>query len=84
MKHSPAFPVIIIGIPDKTYGEEIKAFCVLRNKEDGVSDDQIISFCKSRLPNFKVPKSVQIVDSLPKNLLGKLLRAELRKIEKQA
>jgi acyl-coenzyme A synthetase/AMP-(fatty) acid ligase len=34
-----------------------------------------------KLPNYKVPKTIQFIDALPKNLLGKLLRAELRKME---
>ena len=73
----------VIGVFDKTYGEEIKAFCVMR-KDVAISSEEIIIFCKQKLPSFKVPKTVQFVDSLPKNLLGKLLRSELRKLEKQA
>jgi long-chain acyl-CoA synthetase len=72
----------VIGIPDKVYGEEIKAYCVLR-KDEQISIEEIMAYCKQKLPNFKVPKAVQITDALPKNLLGKLLRAELRKLEKE-
>jgi len=70
------------GIHDKVYGEEIKAYCVLR-KDELMSGEEIIAYCRQKLPTFKVPKAVQITDALPKNLLGKLLRAELRKLEKQ-
>lgn len=69
----------VIGIPDKVYGEEIKAFVVLKPGEQ-VNEEEIIAFCKQHLPSFKTPKKVQFIDSLPKNLLGKLLRAELRKL----
>jgi long-chain acyl-CoA synthetase len=72
----------VIGIPDAVYGEEIKAYCVL-HKDQTVSSEEIIAYCKQKLPNFKTPKAVQITDALPRNLLGKLLRAELRKLEKQ-
>ena len=72
----------VIGIPDKVYGEEIKAYCVLR-KDELISPEEILAYCKKKLPTFKVPKAVQIIDILPKNLLGKLLRAELRKLEKE-
>ncbi len=72
----------VIGIPDKTYGEEIKAFCILR-KDETIEIEEIIAYCKKKLPNYKVPKVVQFVDTLPKNMLGKLLRAELRKIDKE-
>jgi long-chain acyl-CoA synthetase len=73
----------VIGIPDKVYGEEIKAYCVMR-KDEAISPDEIIAFCKQKLPTYKIPKAVQIIDALPKNLLGKLLRAELRKMDKQS
>jgi long-chain acyl-CoA synthetase len=69
----------VIGIPDKTYGEEIKAFVVLKPREQA-SEADIIAFCKECLPSFKTPKSVQFIEALPKNLLGKVLRAELRKL----
>ena len=72
----------VIGIPDKVYGEEIKAYCVLR-KDELISSKEIMAYCRQKLPTFKVPKAVQITDALPKNLLGKLLRAELRKLEKE-
>jgi long-chain acyl-CoA synthetase len=71
-----------IGIADKTYGEEIKACIVIRQGEK-LSEEEVIAFCKERLPNFKIPKVVTFLDALPKNLLGKLLRAELRKQEKE-
>ena len=69
----------VIGIPDKVYGEEIKAFVVFKPGEE-VKEEEIIAFCKEHLPSFKTPKKVQFIDALPKNLLGKLLRAELRKL----
>ena len=69
----------VIGIPDKVYGEEIKAFVVLKPAEQ-TNEDEIIAFCKEHLPSFKTPKKLQFMDSLPKNLLGKVLRAELRNL----
>ena len=72
----------VIGIKDEVYGEEIKAYCVL-SKDEMISTEDILAYCRHKLPGYKVPKYVQIIDTLPKNLLGKLLRAELRKLEKQ-
>jgi len=69
----------VIGIPDKTYGEEIKAFVVLKLQEQA-SEEEIIAFCRESLPSYKTPKRVQFIEALPKNLLGKILRAELRKL----
>jgi long-chain acyl-CoA synthetase len=69
----------VIGVPDKVYGEEIKAFVVLKPQEQA-TEEEMIAFCKECLPTFKTPKTVQFIDALPKNLLGKILRAELRKL----
>jgi long-chain acyl-CoA synthetase len=68
----------VIGVPDNVYGEEIAAFCVLQQGQN-IGAEEIISYCKSKLPGYKVPKSVRFVDALPRNPLGKLLRAELRR-----
>ena len=78
-QHPKVVEAGITGIPDKVYGEEIKAFVVLKPGEQA-SEEEIIAFCKERLPNFKIPKKVQFMESLPKNLLGKVLRAELRNL----
>ena len=70
----------VIGVPDKIYGEEIAAFCVLRPGQS-VTADEVIGYCKKKLPGYKTPKTVKFIDSLPRNALGKLLRTELRKLE---
>jgi long-chain acyl-CoA synthetase len=44
------------------------------------NEEELIAFCKDRLPTFKSPKKVQFMKSLPRNILGKVLRAELRKL----
>ncbi len=59
--------------------EEVKAFVVLRAGEQA-TESEIIAFCKEHLPTYKTPKVVQFIDALPKNLMGKVLRAELRKM----
>ena len=79
LRHSAVAEAGVVGIPDATYGEEIKAFVVLR-RDKCVNEEELIAFCKDCLPTFKLPKKVQFAESLPKNLLGKVLRAELRKL----
>jgi len=44
------------------------------------NEEELIAFCKDRLPTFKLPKKVQFMKSLPRNILGKVLRAELRQL----
>ncbi|HEU65609.1 MAG TPA: long-chain fatty acid--CoA ligase [Chloroflexi bacterium] len=79
LQHLAVAEAGVVGIPDAVYGEEIKAFVVIK-PDKHVTEDELIAFCKDHLPTFKSPKKVQFVESLPKNLLGKVLRAELRKL----
>jgi long-chain acyl-CoA synthetase len=79
LKHPAVAEAGVVGIPDAVYGEEIKAFVVI-NPDKRVNEEELIAFCKDCLPTFKLPKKVQFTESLPKNILGKVLRAELRKL----
>jgi long-chain acyl-CoA synthetase len=79
LRHPAVAEAGVVGVPDDTYGEEIKAFVVTR-PDKCVNEEELIAFCKDCLPTFKLPKKVQFTESLPKNLLGKVLRAELRKL----
>ncbi|MGA2368322.1 MAG: hypothetical protein ABSF74_07130 [Dehalococcoidia bacterium] len=69
----------VIGVPDKVYAEEIKAFVVLRPGESA-TEQELIDFCKPQLPTFKQPKWIVFQDSLPKSAVGKILKKELRKL----
>jgi len=79
LRHPAVAEAGVVGIPDAVYGEEIKAFVVIK-PDKCVSEEELITFCKDCLPTFKSPKKVQFTESLPRNLLGKVLRAELRKL----
>jgi len=80
LKHPAVAEAGVVGIPDIIYGEEIKAFVVIK-PDKCVNEEELIAFCKDCLPTFKLPKRVQFIKSLPKNILGKVLRAELRKLD---
>jgi long-chain acyl-CoA synthetase len=80
LQHPAVAEAGVVGIPDAVYGEEIKAFVVTKAGKQ-VSEEGLIAFCKERLPTFKSPKKVQFMKSLPRNILGKVLRAELRKLD---
>lgn len=75
--HPKVCEAAAIGIRDEIYGEDIKAFVVLKPGEQ-CSQEEIIEWCTARLKRFKSPKQVAFVDALPKNLIGKVLRRELR------
>ncbi len=68
---------VAVGIPDDYRGETIKAFVVLKEGETA-TEEEIINFCKEKLAIYKVPKSVEFRDDIPKSAVGKILRRELR------
>lgn len=70
--------VAVVGTADEILGEAIKAFIVLNNSGKVLPINEIINYCKKRLPQFKVPKYVEIVSSLPKNSSGKILKHKLQ------
>jgi len=79
MEHKAISLVAVIGVPHDKYGEEIKAYVVLR---DGASatEEQIIEWTKKQMANYKYPRIVEIVESLPMSATGKILKRELRKM----
>ena len=75
-QHSAVAAAATIGVPDQLYGEEVAVFIVL--KEGGeATEEEIISFCRSRLADYKCPKTVRFVKEIPKGPTGKLLKREL-------
>jgi acyl-CoA synthetase (AMP-forming)/AMP-acid ligase II len=69
--------VAVVGVPDERMGEVGKAY-VVASSEQGAAPDDVIAFAKARLANFKVPRYVELVDALPRNLSGKVLKTQLR------
>jgi long-chain acyl-CoA synthetase len=77
--HPGVAEVSVIGIPDQKYGEEIMAFVVKQPGQE-FSEDDLIGFTKEKMTPFKAPSKVQFVEGLPKSLVGKVLKKELRKL----
>ena len=69
--------VVVIGVPDETYGEAVKAFIVLKQ---GVktTEEEMIEYCKANLASYKKPKYIKFVNALPRNTVGKVLKYKLR------
>jgi long-chain acyl-CoA synthetase len=78
-EHPAVLEVAVIGIPDEKYGEEIMAFVVPKPGHT-ISEDEVIAYAQSRISKFKCPSRVKFVESLPKTLVGKIQKKELRKL----
>jgi fatty-acyl-CoA synthase len=76
-EHPAVADCAVIGVPDEKWGEVGRAVVVPRDGV-GVSADELLGFLAGRLAKYKIPKSVVLVDALPRNATGKLLRARLR------
>jgi long-chain acyl-CoA synthetase len=76
-QHPKVQDAVAVGISDEYRGETVKAFVVLKPGEE-CSPEEIVSFCKEKLAAYKVPKSVEFRDELPKSAIGKVLRKILR------
>ena len=71
--------VAVIGIPDPTTGEAVRAYVVPNPDHSGeLSADEVIAHCKKLMTAYKVPKQVIVREELPKSPIGKVLRKELR------
>jgi long-chain acyl-CoA synthetase len=76
-EHPAVAEVSVIGIPDEKYGEAIMAFIVGMPGAQ-LTEEEIIEFSKSKMTPFKAPSRVKFVEGLPKSLIGKVLKKELR------
>ena len=75
-EHPAVASAATIGVPDPLYGEEVAAFVVLKNGTK-VTELELIDYCKSKLADYKCPKTVRFVEDIPKGPTGKLLKRVL-------
>ena len=80
-EHPSVMEVAVIGVPDDRWGESVKAVVSLHPGPGSaaVSEEELIEFARASLARFKCPRSVDIVEALPRNPTGKILKRDLRR-----
>ena len=78
VEHPAVNACAVIGCPDAEWGEKVTAVVVL-HKGESASVEELMRFCREKLAPYKSPKSIVFTDDLPRNAMGKVQKAELRK-----
>lgn len=76
-KHPKVLDVVVVGVADRKYGEDVCAMIRLR---DGVTADseEILKFCRGQIAHYKVPRYVRFVDTFPMTVTGKVQKFMIR------
>jgi long-chain acyl-CoA synthetase len=77
MTHPAVSLAAVVGVPSDEYGQEIKAYIVLKDGVEAIAEE-IVVWSKSEMAAYKYPRIVEIRDSLPMTATGKILKKELR------
>ena len=78
-QHPSVYEVCVVGVPDDHWGESVKAVIVLREGYQ-VGAQELIDFVRPHLADFKKPRTIDFVKSLPKNSNGKISRKDIREV----
>ena len=74
MAHPAIRDAGVVGVPDSDLGQRVAGFVQLADSAQGVDLAEILAFATERLADYKVPESLEIVDKIPRNSLGKINR----------
>jgi acyl-CoA synthetase (AMP-forming)/AMP-acid ligase II len=77
-EHPAVLESAVIGVPDEHWGEIVRAYVSVRRGMDAPTDDGLRAHCRGKLAGYKVPAEFVVVDELPRNASGKILKRELR------
>ena len=78
--HPLVAEVAVVGAPDVAYGERVVAFVVLRDRTRSPAEavKDLLAHCRERLARFKVPAQIKVLEELPKNAVGKVVKQQLK------
>lgn len=79
-QHPKVAEAAVVGIPDSYRGESVKAFIVPKGE---LLEEELIDFCRQQLAAYKIPRIIELRDSLPKSTIGKVLKRELREASRR-
>jgi long-chain acyl-CoA synthetase len=82
MNHPKILEACAIGVSDAYRGETVKAYIVLK-PEQTLSEKEVIDYCRENLAAYKAPRAIVFIDELPKTAVGKILRREIKRIDKE-
>ncbi|WP_462406510.1 class I adenylate-forming enzyme family protein [Gracilibacillus sp. Marseille-QA3620] len=77
-RHKAVIETAVIGVPDQQSGEEVMA-CVVKKPNEEVTEEELIAYCAEQIAKNKLPKHIVFLSELPRNGVGKVLKASLRK-----
>ena len=77
LAHPQIGEVAVVGIADRTWGEAVAAVVALKGDDDMTLED-LKGWCDGKLSSYKVPKQVRVVDALPRNAMGKVVKPSLK------
>ena len=81
MTHPAISMVAVIGIPDDKYGEEVKAYAVLKQGM-AVTEAELMQWTKENIAGYKYPRYIQLVETLPMTASGKISKKDLKTLHK--
>ncbi|MBU1536940.1 AMP-binding protein, partial [Myxococcota bacterium] len=78
-RHEAVKEIAVAGLPDGEAGEVIKAWVVLYPEMVGkITEEELKAWCKENITHYKVPRYIEFIDEVPKNMVGKILRRVLK------
>lgn len=66
----------VIGLPHRKLGEIVKAYIV--KADESLTEAQVVRYCKEQMTAYKRPRKITFIDEMPKSIVGKILRRQLR------